>query len=342
MRQSLAGTSWRLAVFIAVCVAGLTAMVAVFGQLRFEDGKTYTAVFSNVSGLRSGNFVRIAGVEVGKVNKITINDDATVDVRFRVDDKVRLTEGTRAVVRYENLIGDRYLELQEGAGPPRVLTAGGTIPIVQTSPALNLNALIGGFRPVLRALSPDQVNLLTGQLVQALQGQGPSIAAFLDQTSVFTATLADRDELIGQVIDNLNTVLGSLADQSENVDKAIVSLSELVHGLADRRTDISDGVAAMNHLAGSLVDLLGQGRPGLQNTVHQLDRVGNLAIADHDYLDNLLETLPDRYQILARQGMYGDYFSFYLCDAVLKLNGKGGQPVFVKVAGQSTGRCAPK
>ena len=47
-------------------------------------------------------------------------------------------------------------------------------------------------------------------------------------------------------------------------------------------------------------------------------------------------------QALARQGMYGDFFTFYLCDAVLKLNGKGGQPVFVKVASQVTGRCAPK
>ena len=58
--------------------------------------------------------------------------------------------------------------------------------------------------------------------------------------------------------------------------------------------------------------------------------------------DNLLNTLPDAYQVLARQGIYGDFFSFYLCDLVLKLNGKGGQPVYVKVAGQSSGRCAPR
>jgi phospholipid/cholesterol/gamma-HCH transport system substrate-binding protein len=70
--------------------------------------------------------------------------------------------------------------------------------------------------------------------------------------------------------------------------------------------------------------------------------VTGLAVDDREYLDNLLNTLPDKYQVLARQGLYGDFFSFYLCDAVLKLNGKGGQPVYVKVLGQSTGRCAPK
>jgi len=65
-------------------------------------------------------------------------------------------------------------------------------------------------------------------------------------------------------------------------------------------------------------------------------------LGDHEYLDNFLKTLPDAYQILGRQGMYGDFISFYLCDLVLKLNGKGGQPVYVKIAGQSSGRCAPR
>ena len=60
-------------------------------------------------------------------------------------------------------------------------------------------------------------------------------------------------------------------------------------------------------------------------------------MADHDYVDDLVKTLPDAYQVLARKGLYGDYFGFYLCDAILKLNGKGGQPVFVKLAGQDYG-----
>jgi phospholipid/cholesterol/gamma-HCH transport system substrate-binding protein len=65
-------------------------------------------------------------------------------------------------------------------------------------------------------------------------------------------------------------------------------------------------------------------------------------VADKDYFDDLLATLPDAYKLLGRQGLYGDFFSFYLCDLVLKVNGKGGQPVYVKVAGQDSGRCTPK
>ena len=66
-------------------------------------------MFTNVSGLKGGNFVRIAGVEVGKVRNMTLHKDGTVTVEFAIDKSLTLTEGTKAAVRYENLIGDRYL-----------------------------------------------------------------------------------------------------------------------------------------------------------------------------------------------------------------------------------------
>jgi phospholipid/cholesterol/gamma-HCH transport system substrate-binding protein len=263
-------------------------------------------------------------------------------VEFTADDTVVLTEGTKALVRYDNLIGGRFIELQEGAGGVKRLQPGQTIPVDRTAPALDLDALIGGFRPLFRALDPDQVNALTGQLIQAFQDQGTTISSFLAQTAAFTGTLADRDELIGKVIVNLNTVLGSLGGQSKQFDKAVDSLSQLVKGLAERKADIRNAVAYTNAAAGSIADLLVRARPALKDVVEQSDRVGSTAMADHDYLDNLINGLPDVYQALSRQGLYGDFFSFYLCDLLVKVNGKGGQPVYVKLAGQSTGRCTPK
>jgi phospholipid/cholesterol/gamma-HCH transport system substrate-binding protein len=339
---SLRGNLVRIAIFLVVCMSGWFVTVAVFGQLRFEGQSKYSAVFSTVSGLKNGNFVRIAGVEVGKVRNIKVRDDATVDVEFATDNSVVLTEGSRAVIRYENLTGDRFLALEEGAGGTRKLNAGDTIPLSRTQPPLDLDALIGGFRPLFNALSPDQVNALTGQLIDAFQGQGDTISSFLSQTASLTNTLADRDHLIGQVIVNLNTVLGSLGDQKDQFGKAVDSLSELVHGLAERKQDITNGVAYANAAAGSVADLLQQARPPLKKVVHEADRTAGIIVADADYVNNLLDTLPAAYRMLNRQGLYGDFFSFYLCDAVLKLNGKGGEPVYVKVAGQDTGRCTPR
>jgi phospholipid/cholesterol/gamma-HCH transport system substrate-binding protein len=342
VKENLAGAVWRLAIFVAICLLAIFGSLMVFAQLRFQEEQAYKAEFTTVSGLESGNFVRIAGVEVGKVKSISITPDAIAMVEFSTDDTVVLTEGTRALIRYDNLIGGRYLELQEGAGGIKRLEPGQTIPLDRTEPALDLDALIGGFRPLFRALDPEKVNALSGQLIQAFQGQGATISSFLAQTAAFTNTLADRDELIGQVIVNLNGVLGSLGDQSDQVKRAVGSLSELVEGLEARKTELVQGLTRTSVSTGILAGLVEEVRPPLPKVVHETDRTAGIVVADHDYVDNLLNTLPDAYQALARQGMYGDYFSFYLCDAVLKLNGKGGQPVYVKVAGQSTGRCAPK
>lgn len=342
MRDNLASAVWRLAIFVVVCVLGIVGLLMVFAQLRFQEEKVYNAEFADVTGLAEGNFVRIGGVEVGKVKKISIESNSVVKVQFSADDSVILTEGTKAAIRWADLIGGRYLALEEGTGAVARLNPGQTIPTDRTQPALDLDALIGGFRPLFRALDPDQVNALSGQLIAALQGQGTTVNSFLAQTAAVTRTLADRDELIGQVITNLNAVLGSLGDQSDQFAKAISSLSELVQGLADRKTDISNALAYTNAAAGTVADLLAQARPPAHEVLAETDRAAGIVVADHDYFDNLLNTLPDAYQALARQGIYGDFFSFYLCDAVLKLNGKGGQPVYVKVAGQSTGRCAPK
>jgi phospholipid/cholesterol/gamma-HCH transport system substrate-binding protein len=333
----------RLAVFLSVCLLGVFGLFAVFAELRFgEVTKSYKAEFTNVTGLENGDFVRIAGVEVGKVSKVAIQPDTTALVEFTADESVVLTEGSRAVIRYDDLIGGRYLALQEGTGGTTTLKPGDTIPLARTSPALDLDALIGGFRPLFRALDPDQINALSGQLIQALQGQGATINSFLAQTAALTNTLANRDQLIGEVIINLNVVLGSLGDQSDQFATAVDALTELVETLQERKEDIRNGVAYTNAAAASITDLLAQARPPLAKTIQETDRAAGIVVADHEYFDNLLNTLPDAYQALNRQGIYGDFFTFYLCDIVLKLNGKGGQPVYVKVAGQSTGRCAPR
>jgi phospholipid/cholesterol/gamma-HCH transport system substrate-binding protein len=327
---------------LTVCLFFTFAMFAVFAQLRFDPQRSYRALFTDVSGLEDGQFVRIAGVEVGKVKKISVQRNDTALVEFSTDDSVILTEGSRAVIRYDDLIGGRYLALEEGAGGTRKLAPGATIPMSNTSPALDLDALIGGFRPLFRALDPDQVNALSGQLIQAFQGQGATISSFFQQTASLTNTLADRDQLIGQVITNLNTVLGSLGDQNTQFATAVDSLSQLVGTLAGRKQDISNSVAYTNAAASSITDLLAQARPPLQTVVHETDRTAALVVADKGYVDNILKTLPDKYQTLDRLGLYGDFFSFYLCDLVLKMNGKGGQPVYIKLAGQDSGRCAPR
>ncbi len=339
------GTAVKLGAFWLVLLMFTVMIIVVFGQVRFDRTTGYSAVFTDASGLRDGQFVRAAGVEVGKVSKVTLIDgDRRVLVDFRVDRSLPLDQATTASIRYLNLIGDRYLELKRGDSGRR-LTPGATIPVEHTQPALDLDALIGGFRPLFKALDPDKVNSIARSILTVFQGQGATINDILDQTASLTATLADRDQAIGEVISNLNTVLATTVKHEGDFDRTVDNLATLITGLKSRADPLAAAAAHISDAAGTLAELLGEDRPLLHNTVGYLEGIQQSLIADLPTLDDVLGKLPQAYRIIGRAGgIYGDFFNFYLCDLSLKVNGlqPGGPVRTVKLFGQPTGRCTPQ
>jgi len=339
------GTAIKLGAFWLVLLMFTVMIIVVFGQVRFDRTTGYSAVFTDASGLRDGQFVRAAGVEVGKVSKVTLIDgDRRVLVDFSVDRSLPLDQATTASIRYLNLIGDRYLELQRGDSGRR-LAPGATIPVEHTRPALDLDALIGGFRPLFKALDPDKVNSIASSILTVFQGQGATISDILDQTASLTATLADRDQAIGEVISNLNTVLTTTVKHEKDFDRTVANLATLINGLKSRADPLAAATAHISDAAGTLADLLGEDRPLLHNTVGYLEGIQQPLIAELPDLDDVLSKLPQAYRIIGRAGgIYGDFFNFYLCDISLKINGlqPGGPVRTVKLLGQPTGRCTPQ
>lgn len=338
-------TTVKLGALWLVLLVFTVVIVIVFGQLRFDRTTGYSAVFTDVSGLRAGQFVRAAGVEVGKVSRVTLIDgDKRVLVDFAVDDSLALDKATTASVRYLNLIGDRYLELKRGhSGQP--LPPGGTIPLEHTDPALDLDALIGGFRPLFKALDPDKVNRIAQSIIAVFGGQGATINDILDQTASLTATLADRDKAIGEIVDNLNTVLATAVKHQKEFDGTVDKLELLITGLKNRADPLAQAVAHISNAAGTLADLLGEDRPLLHSTFGHLEGIQQSLVGDLPTLDDVLRKLPGAYRIIGRAGgTYGDFFNFYLCDVSLKVNGlqPGGPVRTIKLFGQPTGRCTPQ
>src|SRR6185437_7657609 len=201
--MKITGTIIRLSIFSVVLMIFTVMIIVVFGQMRFDRTNAYSAEFTNVSGLRAGQFVRASGVEIGKVDTIKLVDGGKrALVKFNVDRSIPLYQSTSAQIRYLDLIGNRYLELKrgQGEGADKVLPPNGFIPVSRTQPALDLDALIGGFKPLFRALDPQKVNTIASALVTVFQGQGGTINDILDQTAQLTSALADRDQAIGEVI----------------------------------------------------------------------------------------------------------------------------------------------
>ncbi len=343
--MKITGTAIKLGIFALVLLLFTAIIIVVFGQMRFDRTTGYSAIFSNTSGLRAGQFVRASGVEVGKVSKIELIDGGSkVRVDFNVDRSLPLFDGTTAAIRYLNLIGDRYMELKRGDSDKR-LPAGGTIPIEHTQPALDLDALIGGFRPLFRALDPDKVNNIAQSIITIFQGQGGTINDILDQTASLTSALADRDQAIGEVIKNLNTVLDTTVKHQQQFDETLQNFEKLITGLKNRKDPIASSVANISDAAGTIADLLADNRPLLQSTVGNLEVLQQPLIDQHVEVDDILTRLPTAFKIIGRAGgIYGDFCNFYVCDISLKLNGlqPGGPVRTVKVIGQPSGRCTPQ
>ena len=294
--MKITGTAIKLGIFSLVLLLFTAMLIVVFGQMRFDRTTGYSAIFSNTSGLRTGQFVRASGVEVGKVSKIELIDGGSkVRVDFNVDRSLQLFDGTTASVRYLNLIGDRYLELKRGESDKR-LPAGGTIPLEHTEPALDLDALIGGFRPLFRALDPDKVNNIAQSIITIFQGQGGTINDILDQTASLTSALADRDQAIGEVIKNLNTVLDTTVKHQQQFDETLQNFEKLITGLKNREDPIASSVANISDAAGTIADLLADNRPLLQSTVTYLEGVQQPLIDQKDQLNDILIRLPNGVQ----------------------------------------------
>ena len=331
----------KLSVFTTVMVLVLAGLVVVFSEFRSGDTEKYSARFADVSGLESGDKVRIAGVEVGRVNGVELAESNTADVRFTVAGDQVVHVSTEAVVRYENLTGDRYLELRRGEGDQSPLEPGGSLPLSQTSPALDLDALLGGFRPLFKALDPGQVNQLSESIVKVFQGEAGTVQDLLASTSSLTQSLAERDKLIGDVITNLNGVLTTVDDNRENVDSIVVDLQQLVSGLADNSEPIGESVSRLNDASANMTTLLSDVRPALREDVAQIDRVAQLINEDEPFVENVMNRLPSDFEKMGRLGVYGSFFQFYLCGVIVEITSPGtGESVYLPQYEQTTGRCS--
>lgn len=341
------GTAIKIGIVALVLTIFTVGLIVVFGQVRFDRTNTYTAEFSTASGLREGKFVRASGVEVGKVKKIRLVDGGrAVQVELNVDRSLPLYESTTAQIRYADLIGNRYVELKrgDGAGADRILPAGGFIPRSRTQPALDLDALIGGFKPLFRALDPDKVNNIASAIIAVFQGQGGTINDILDQTAQLTAHIAERDQAIGEVITSLNTVLDTTVAHQREFDATIANFEKLVTGLNSHADALAAGTANISNAAGTVADLLGDNRVLLHKTVDYTGGIAQPLVEQSPVLDDLAHRLPKGLKLLGRTGVYGDFFNFYACQIQLKLPGlqPGGPVRVVRLWNQPSGRCSPQ
>ncbi|MBO0863827.1 MAG: MCE family protein [Mycobacterium sp.] len=333
----------KVGIFTVTMLLVAAGLVVIFGEFRFGPSNTYHANFSDASRLKSGQKVRIAGVPVGSVKDVKLNPNNSVDVAFSVDKRYTLYSSTRAVIRYDNLVGDRFLEITAGPGELRKLRPGGTIDRNHTQPALDLDALLGGLRPVLKGLDADKVNTITSYVIELLQGQGGALSNVLANTDAFGSALGARDQVIGDVINNLNAVLATVDHKGAQFSASVDRLQQLITGLAQGRDAVAGAIPPLASTTSDLTDMLQRSRRPLQGVIENTRPIATELDDRKAEVANDIEQLGEDYLRLSALGAYGAYFNIYFCSVTIKINGPAGSDILLPMGGQpdpSKGRCA--
>lgn len=340
----------KLVVFLVITTLATYVLAVTISNSTFGSTYSYKAQFDDVTGLNIGDDVRIAGVRVGTVENIklirtttpapncgggapapTTASSATrtyAEVDFTVQRATTLTQSVIAQMRYRNLIGQRYIDIEQGTGDPnQILKPGSTISQCQTRDAVDLTVLFQGFQPLTQALNATQINQLTYSVIQALQGEGGSFVTLAQTLGDLTNTLADKDKVIGEVIDNLSGVLVAVNQHNTGLGQLIDELKDLLSGLAADRDTIGNSITGINNLATSTAGLLSQVRAPLASDIKDITTLVANLNANSDTIQYVVQQLPPTVAGLIRTASYGSWFNFYLCSLSGIITVPGGHTI---------------
>lgn len=333
----------KLTAFVLVTVLATGMLALTIANATFTKTSDYRARFSDATSLNAGDDVRIAGVKVGEVDSIEIVDKDSAEVGFTVDKDVRIPASVHAAIRYRNLVGQRYVALDQGTGAANeTLKPGDVIPMDRTTPAVDLTKLFNGFSPLFQALNPQDVNKLSNEIVQVLQGEGSTVNGLLATTASLTTKIADKDAVIGQVINNLNSALTTLNAHTPQFTDLVDTVQQLISGLNEDRKPIGDAIDTLGGLASTVSGFVGDVRDPLKKDVKQLGRFTDNLNSHEPQVEHFLQYLPDKVSKISRAGSYGSWFQFYACqlDTEIKIPGLMKDPIKPTLIKSTQPRCS--
>jgi virulence factor Mce-like protein len=283
-------------VTIAVVLA-LVVAVALWWALRDAGDKKYSAVFSGVVGLYEGNDVRVLGVKVGKVDKIT-PQGTDVRVDMLVDRAVRLPADAKAAIVAPSLVSDRYVQFAPAYTGGSVLTEGVVLGRDRTSTPLEVDDLYASLNRVSNSLGPNGVNKngaladLLNTLAKNADGNGQALNDTVTQLSKLTGTVNSySDDLFGTV-DNLQKFTTMLAASDKAVRQFSQQVTDVTGFLASERADLGAAVNQLGIALGMVQEFINNNRAKIKSNVDKLASVTQVLVDQRSALAEVLDLAP--------------------------------------------------
>lgn len=308
--------------FMAFAAVSLVLLALLYNTMAGGVGgkqTPYKAVFVDVNGLRSGDDIRVAGVKVGEVTSISVVN-GMARIGFDVLDDHLPSTTTGLVLRYQNLIGQRYVAMVPGKKPGSALGRGATVPAARTSPGFDLTALLNGFRPLFQVLKPADVNALSASIIKVLQGEGGTVAGLLQQTAELTNYVADRDQLFHEVAVNLTPLLQQISGDGSQIASTVSDLTQLTSGLAKDKNTLGGSLDGLEAVLGQTDATVREIRAPLTDDIEKLREVVGLYAAHSDAYGASFVHFGSLLDALGRTASYHGGLTMLMCNISLALD----------------------
>jgi len=230
---------WRLGLSVAVAVVLFILLSNTLTNPVAINTRTYTAEFTDASGLHPDGDVRVRGVRVGKVESVDLarHDGQNVaQVKFTLDQQYGILAISRLAIKFQALTGVRYLDVTNAAEGYTAADLVTQVPTSMTQPSFDVTALFNGLQPVLATLSPEEINTFTANAASFLTGDGSGLAPLLDSLRRLTEFVSDRQQVVATLMSNLSQV----ADAIESKSKQFIHIIDLINQPVDGALTILD------------------------------------------------------------------------------------------------------
>jgi len=294
----MAGARFSKKTLVKVILFTVIALVFTFGLATrignlhpFSHTYKLTAAFTDATGVFKGDAVKLAGVDVGRVQGAKI-EHGQAFVTFTVARSVRLTTDSVVGIRWRNVLGQRFLYLYPGDGQGRRLRDGDVVPTSRTETAGDLGEFLNHLGPVLKAIDPQKANAFIDAMNTALVGNEGAVRALIGNGATLAERLAQMDQQVKTLIGSSNTVVTTYANQDKAIASIIDSLAQLGGRLHGMTGDINSVVSNFADVQAQLNRLLTQNRHNIDVSLAELDSVLTNLSRNKANLARTLCTLP--------------------------------------------------
>ncbi|GGK69789.1 MlaD family protein [Nocardia camponoti] len=256
--MKIGGVALRLGVFALVMLALLGLVFTLIKRPVAGETQAHDAIFTDANGLKVGNDVRMFGVQVGKVEKISLEGDKA-KVALTVKTDTPIYDNSKLAIRYQNLTGQRYIDLQQQPNPGKVMPAGARIGANMTVPSFDVTSLFSGLKPVLATLSPEAINQFTANMLAVIEGDGNGIGPALKSIDELVKYADNRQEIISTLIANLSTLserhggrVGYLVPLLARLTDIFEAMQRNIDGVVKFAMTAPSVLAPVDHLLASL------------------------------------------------------------------------------------------